>query len=432
MPSLAQILGPIPYGLYLSVREVWSQVWWIVLPVVTAFIFWEFWVLYIQYKFIVAIKWDLIEVKVPKEILKTPKAMEQIFAAAHAPYSYGLRFEEKYWKGMVEYWFSFDIVGFAGESHFYIRTPKMFRNLIESAIYSQYPGAEIFDAEDYVKQMPRVLPNEKFEVYGDEKIFRNPNCYPLRTYPMFEEAVEERRIDPIAGLLETMSKLKDDQQIWIQCLIRPTGDDWRKEGEELVNKMAGKEVKKKPGFWETLGLGVTLGEAIKAPFEHPSLEVEKKEKEMNFRLLMLTPSEKEILEGIQKKVSKLGFQTTIRFIYIDKRETFNKDNVAAVTGFFRQFNTQDLNLLKPDKDTMTAAVHGMFVRMRLNFRRRVVYEKYRDLVFNPHKPVLNIEELATIYHFPIMGVGTTYLEKIESKKGGPPPSLPLIEEDLSQ
>jgi hypothetical protein len=429
MAQVFQFAAPIFRGLFASVNEVWSKVWWIALPLITFFFFWDFWILYIQFKFITSIQWVLLEIKVPKNILKTPKAMEQIFAAAHAPYSYGLRFFEKYWEGRVEYWMSFEIVGSAGESHFYLRLPKQFRNLMESAIYAQYPEAEISEVEDYVKQMPKVLPNKTFDVYGNEQIFRAPNCYPIRTYPMFEEAVEERRVDPVGNVLEIISKLKVDEQIWIQILARPTGDDWKKEGDELVAKMTGigEKKKKEPWFY---GLGVTLSEAILAPFVHPSTEVEKKSKdEFNFRMLLLTPGQKEVVEGIERKTAKLGFETTIRFIYIDKREAFSRDNVAAIAGFFRQFNTQNLNLLKPDKRTMTAAVRGLFIKLRLSWRKRVIYERYRDLIFNPHKPILNIEELATIYHLPIVGVESTYLEKVESRKGGPPAALPLMEEE---
>ena len=425
MVSLLQIVPPTAVGILESIKEVWSEVWWIALPLMSAFIFWEFWVLYIQFKFITAIRWKLLEIKVPKNVLKTPKAMEQIFAAAHAPYTYGLKFTEKYWEGKVEYWMSFEVVGCAGESHFYLRLPEQFRNLMEAAIYAQYPEAEITEVEDYVRQMPYVLPNKTFDIYGNEQVLLAPNCYPLRTYPMFEEAVEERRIDPVATLMETISKLKTDEQIWIQILARPTGDDWRKEGQKIINKITGKKEEKGPEF---LGLGFTLKEAVLAPIEHPSLETKKKKEEPSFRMLLLTPGEKELVEGIEHKTSKLGFETTIRFIYIDKRDAFSRDNVAALQGFFRQFNTQNLNLLRPDKKTMTAAIHYLFVNLRLNWRKRLIYERYRDLIFNPKKPILNIEELATIYHFPITGVETTYLERVESRKGGPPPALPILEE----
>ena len=77
-------------GILHSVLVAWSEVWWIVLPLIAFFIFWDFWLLYLHVRFVKAITWKLLEIKVPKNVLKTPKAMEQIFAAAHAPYSYGL------------------------------------------------------------------------------------------------------------------------------------------------------------------------------------------------------------------------------------------------------------------------------------------------------------------------------------------------------
>ncbi len=418
---------PILVGVFSAIYDVWSRVWWFMLPLITFFIFWDFWMLYIQFKFITAIKWMLLEIKVPKNIMKTPKSMEQIFAAAHAPYTYGLRFFEKYWEGIVEYWMSFEIVGRAGESHFYLRLPRQFRNLMESAIYGQYPEAEITEVDDYVKQMPKILPNEKFQLYGNEQILKKPDCYPVRTYPMFEEAVEERRVDSIASLLESISKLKGEEQMWIQILARPIGDEWKKKGEETVNQLLGITEKKEKTPWLP-GLGVSFGEMLRALFEHPSMEAkEKKKEQINFRLLMLTPGQKEVAEGIERKIAKLGFQTTIRFLYIDERGGFVRDNVAALQGYFRQFSTQNLNLFRPNKLTMSASVHGLFKEMRLNWRRRLLYERYRDLIFDHRKSILNIEELATIYHFPILGVESTYLEKVESRKGGPPAQLPIAE-----
>ncbi len=42
-------------------------------------------------------------------------------------------------------------------------------------------------------------------------------------------------------------------------------------------------------------------------------------------------------------------------------------------------------------------------------------------------PILSTEELATLFHFPIRitGMVAPALEKVESKKAGPPPNLPV-------
>ena len=39
--------------------------------------------------------------------------------------------------------------------------------------------------------------------------------------------------------------------------------------------------------------------------------------------------------------------------------------------------------------------------------------------------ILNTEELATVYHFPVMTVKTPFVKRTESKKSEPPVSLPI-------
>ena len=415
-----------------SVGIVWGAIWWAVLPVVASIIFWEFWMLYINLKWLKSIKWKILEIKIPKNVLKTPKAMEQVFAAAHAIHLTHT-FLEKYWKGMKDYFMSFEIVGRAGESHFYLRLPSQYQNLMESAVYAQYPEAEIVEAENYVAQMPKIIPNNDIDLYGGEWILAAPNCYPIRTYPLFEEAVEEQRIDTTALIIEAMSKLKGNEQIWIQFVIRPVGIEWKKEGEEVINKLLGIETEKKKGWLADFqGLGFTLRELFLAPFMHPSQEVKKREeKAANLKLLLANPSTKDMVDGIRGKISKTSFETTVRFICIDRRETFKKDNVSAVVGFLKQFGTQTLNAFKPDKKTWPGTItKGLFKNRRITWRKRMIYERYCDMMFTHSKKqsILNVEELATVYHFPIAAVGTTELEKIPSRKGGPPASLPMIEE----
>jgi len=415
-----------------SVGAAWNLVWWIVLPIVAAIIFYDFWLLYVRQKFLNQVVWRLLEIKVPKNVLKTPKAMEQIFAAAHTPYSFGIKWWQKHIQGKVELWMSFEMVGRAGESHFYLRLPQQYRNMMEAAIYAQYPEAEITDADDYVAEMPPSLPNKNIQVQGYEQVLGNKNFYPILTYANFESAVEEQRLDPISVLMESMAKLKDEEQMWLQILICPTGSAWQKAGEDEVNKILGFEAEKKgsSGIFGGFGLGVTLGEVLTAPFEHPSLEPKKPQKtesqSMNLKALASTPIKKEVTEGIQRKISKLAFETTIRFLYIDRQETFKTDNINAVTGFFRQFNTQHMNFFKPDLATLPIA-RAPFKKMKVEFRRRALYERYRLMRASAIKPILNIEELATIYHFPITAVSTTELEKIASRKGSPPSTVPVIE-----
>ena len=42
--------------------------------------------------------------------------------------------------------------------------------------------------------------------------------------------------------------------------------------------------------------------------------------------------------------------------------------------------------------------------------------------------ILNIEELASVWHFPVPQVKAPLVQKTEARKGEPPTSLPLFEE----
>jgi hypothetical protein len=426
-------LQGIIQGILHGILVAWSEVWWIVLPLVAIFIFWDFWLLYLHVRFVKAITWKVLEIKVPKNVLKTPRAMEQIFAAAHAPYTYGIKKYDKYWKGKEELWMSFELVGSAGESHFYLRLPRELQHMMEAAIYGQYPEAEVTEVEDYLEHFPEILPNKEIDVSGFEEMLRHPNYLPIRTWLSFEDPVEERRLDTIAPIMEIMSKLKDDEQLWYQLVVRPTGEEFKEEGQKKINQILHieSEEKKKGGLFAGFGPGVTLGEVVRAPFEHPGSVLPKKEEKQNFMRFIISPGEKDVTEAVEEKISKIALEATPRFLYLTKQGNPDPGIIAACHGFVRQFNTQNLNSLKPNsiKTTASYAVRGMFVKTRIRWRKRIIYEEYRNIKPSDKKSVLNIEELATIYHFPIAAVSTTELEKIPSRRGSPPAGVPTIEEE---
>ena len=115
---------------------------------------------------------------------------------------------------------SFELVARAGESHFYLRLPKDLRRNMESAIYGQYPEAEIVEVEDYLDSFPKVLPNQEIDISGFEEILRHEDYLPIRTYLAFEDPVEERRLDSIGTLMEIMAKLASSSVAGMRSKIR--------------------------------------------------------------------------------------------------------------------------------------------------------------------------------------------------------------------
>ena len=196
------------------VREVlyWlGDTWFLWVPFILALLFWETWVRYVRAFAIFKRNYIVLEIKIPRDVAKSPQAMESIFAGIHGTGRSG-NLVERYWHGWVTAWFSLEIVGDGGEIHFYIWTHDFFKKMIESQIYAQYPDAEIFEVDDYMADYPDSMPDDQYEITGGELILTKPDAYPIRTYPEFEEdnagKDDLKRIDPLASLSQSMAILR--------------------------------------------------------------------------------------------------------------------------------------------------------------------------------------------------------------------------------
>ena len=72
--------------------------------------------------------------------------------------------------------FSFELVSIDGYIQYLIRTPKRYRDLIESAIYAQYPDAEISEAVDYTENIPHQYPDDEYGAWGTELNLVKEQC----------------------------------------------------------------------------------------------------------------------------------------------------------------------------------------------------------------------------------------------------------------
>lgn len=390
----------------------------------------ESWLLYVRQKYLMSTKWVLLGIKPPPDVEKSPKMAENIFAGLHGVYIRPVSWKKKFFQGAVQDWFSFEIVGNGGEINFYIRTPENLRNLVEAQVFAQYSDAEISVADDYANSLPCYLPNEKYDLFGTELIFTKEDTYPIKTYPFFEEESgkgEFKRTDPLAPLAEIMSSLEPGEHIWIQLLVRATGKAWVDKAQPVIDKLTGKEPKVKRGI-----LGGTV-DFIDLLLPGGAPAEEKKEKQ-EFSTMKLTPGQKFVLEQVENKISKLGFKTGYRFLYIARKEVYHSSHIAAVTGMFKQLYFNNLNSFKPNPDTITKADgwfpwlfpsnRGFFADQQEFSRKWNIYQAYRKRSFVRKVVILNTEELATLFHLPGIGVKAPAFPRVEAKKGQPPAGLP--------
>src|SRR3989338_1256569 len=121
--------------------------------------------------------WSLIEIVLPKEIFKSPKSMEIVIGAFNQ--TYAGTWWSKFWEGTVRTWFSLEMVSIEGRVHFYIRTLRLFKHLVESQIYAQYGDVEIREVEDYV-HLVKYGREPGWEIWGAQQKLTKPDPYPIR------------------------------------------------------------------------------------------------------------------------------------------------------------------------------------------------------------------------------------------------------------
>lgn len=409
---------------------------WIAFTYVFFWGFWHVWLDTRQTRWLTSQKWTLLALDVPKDTEQVPKAVEGIFALLHGSLS-GIDTIEKYWIGKMQARFSLEIVSNGGYVQFFVRTISKYRDLVESAIYAQYPDAEIAEVEDYVTSSPKQFPATGWDMFGTELTLMNKGCFPIRTYTAFEHNLSEFYFkDPISPLLEGMAKLRLGEQLWIQILISPNdGKDFRKKSGKIVQKLVGAKVKVKKGmldnFW---GLTHVLIDQVIPPAEKA-----KKKDEPPTLMQHLTPGEKTVIENIQMKLAKVVFKTKIRIIYVSKTEVSSKPRtVAMVKGVFGQFTILDSNGFKIYGNVTTKADHfwqihkifdyiSLFMVRTVTTRQNSILRAYRSRSMGTGAPacIMNIEELATVFHFPMVNTKAPLLKKTEAKRAEAPFTLPV-------
>ncbi len=403
--SLFETLAPFIISAF---QVLWNthQFW---LPVVTLSAFYSMWIRYVRAQYIQKEGSVVVELKLPKEVTKSPAAMELILGTLSQP-SVG-SYIDVYLKGRVRPWFSLEMVSLGGQVKFFIWCPKKFKNLIESQIYAQFPTVEVHDVPDYSLSTSFT----EVALWGMQLGLTKADVYPIKTYIDYgldKNPDEEFKIDPITPLIEYLGALKPDEQAWIQILVQAH----KKENLKDLR------IKEKPD-WKKAGLK-EIEEILK---NSPKKEIEEKASPY------LTDEQKETINSIQRNISKPAFETMIRGIYMAKPESFNPVNIAGLTGSFKQFGSGNLNGFKPSLTTSFDYPWQDFRGNKvLGLKKNILAAYKRRAYFHPPfryfrgKPfILTTEELATMFHFPGGVAGTPTFTRINSKKGEAPANLPL-------
>ena len=386
------------------------------------------WIWYIQSLYLAGRDPVLLEVKMPREINRSPRAMElaltvfNISSGETTPLQRG-------WLGSLRPFWSLEIASFGGEVHFYIWTWRSWKNTVEATIYSYYPECELHEVEDYAMKFrydPDVyqsfITDFRRETFNG-KVANNDdfriNAYPIRTYVDFEldkDPKEEFLVDPLASVIEFMGSIPPGDEMWLQIVIRMTG----LQGIYWTGDEGGK--------WRRM----MLKEMELLRIESGTLTGEIPVSEERARILRprATLEQQQRAESMGRNVAKWPYDVGMRGIWWTKGE-LQSQFYNGLRWMWRPVgNPFHTTQLRPRRwhnpfDYPWQDFHD--IRWNLHTRRGLDAYRRRLFFHSPWRIPYNImtgEEIATIWH-PVSGaVATPGIQRIPATKAAPPPNLP--------
>lgn len=382
--------------------------------------------------------WTLLTIRIPRGNEQLPKAVEHIFASLSGAWK-RVDWIEKYWLGKVQSEFSFEIVSRYGSLEFLVRTPRQYRDLVEAAVYAQYPDAEISETIDYSEPYVDLQwPDHDggYDIWGAEFSLVKEYFYPIKTWEQFGDKPEGFQ-DPVYTMLENMSRLGPGEEFWFQICVSPTNNNWQIEGDKFVKKLMGKTPTAKPTLAtksvQAMNQLVSMViYSIIPPWEKKdSDKKEIKKDEMISR-------EQEVIKTMQTKISKIGFYARLRAVYIARKEVFNKSKVKeGFLGALHQYTDLYSNGLVQDASSKVSGSHIYYQRnKKIAKRKNAILKNYHGRSMRKKSefgtgPIFSVEELASLWHFPLGSLKALIIKKAEAMKAEAPFGLPMDENMLA-
>lgn len=300
-----------------------------------------------------------LQVAVPRDNEIKTDAMEQVFNSLSAIKKGGLGPFGWFSFLQAQPAISFEIVAVKEDIRFYIVVPNKLRDLVEKQIHGSYPGADIKTVEE-----PNIF-TEDGNVEYSWLVMRSVPYKPLQVY-------KNLSVDPLASLTSSLAKMGDGEGAHIQIMIAPADSKWKSQGRSWIGKT--KKAESDP--------------------EKASYKVDPK-----------------VLEAVDNKISKNGFETTIRIVVSAGSKESAKAHMSNIKAAFEQYNGDNNGL------------RGKQLRFQSSFISDFIY-RYQPLVWWGAQTILNSEELATIYHFPNKTIETPHIHWLNAKRAPAPSQIP--------
>ncbi len=329
----------------------------------------------------------VMQILVPRENEKASLAAEQMFASIH---------------GILEdYEKCLDVISFEIASteqdgiRFYVVAPEHLSRFIEGQIYAQYPNADIKYVQDYASNDSSS--QETFITTGEIEMEKD-YIFPIKTFRSFE-------VDPLAAITGAMSELNLGEKVWLQIIARPVSNYWQERSKKYITAI---KEGKDPNGVTLLSFLTDLVRGMRKALTESSDSKNQKE------VVKLLPGQEEELSEIENKMLKVGFEFKVRVVAKADTQIRSEQMLRDVVASFKQFTTAHLN---------------NFIHILPEKTGKEVYDDYIKRYIPKDEPdILNIEELASLYHLPNISVETPNIAWSRARKLEPPMNLPKATE----
>ena len=259
---------------------------------------------------------------------------------------------------------SFEYTAHANEIYFYIVVPRKSKLLVEKQIIGFYPDCLIEETSEI-----NIFENRK-SVLGEAMILKKGDEFPIRTYQKLES-------DSMNAILSALGRLSENTSATIQILLKPEDDNW----QNRIKKMIRKE-EKNPGKRRYISFNplVWMRGFLEIFFQDPEEKNKKDEPEVD---------EKDPIddEGLMKeKVKKTGFLVMVRVIVTADDDAIANAELRNIISSFSQFASPAYNRFRPMRHKSLSVLIQYFI--------------LRQFAWWQKNFLLNIEEIATLFHFP--------------------------------
>ncbi|MEA3304567.1 MAG: hypothetical protein U9Q15_02335 [Patescibacteria group bacterium] len=253
--------------------------------------------------------------------------------------------------------------------------------------------------------------------------------YPVKTFNLLQGGSKDESIDSLSALLAPLSNLDHKQEtIIFQYILTPEHEKWKESShklelaiekqETIANKIA--SASKFPLLLNIALLPFSILVKIIQKLGKKEENTEEEQKESKG----LSDKDKGKIQALQQKEEKPAFRCIIRAAYLrkDQDKSFSKTKMQSITGSFRQFNSQHNSFIHK-KPFLKEGLWGK--KRDLSFKE--IYSLLKTRSFNKPGILLNIEEIASVYHLPNTNVNVPNIQYTPYQKLEAPVNLPTPE-----